>query len=453
MNVLSLFDGMSCGQQALEKIGIKVDNYYASEIDKYAITVTMANYPNTIQLGSVVDVNGYDLPKIDFLLGGSPCQSFSFAGKRKGMSTKDEQEILTLEHYLELKAEGYEFEGQSYLFWEYMRLLNEVKPKYFILENVMMSKKWQSVLTQAIGVEPVMINSSLVSAQNRKRLYWTNIGLESNGLFGDLKSIIQQPEDKGILLKDILEDEVDEKYFLSEKIIEGFKTHKVRHDEKGTGFAFKPKESTDKGNSLRANAAICPTDNMIKVGQLGFKKEFKESEKAQTLLQRDYKGMSNHGINVVICHNLQKRDPNRPSIQKNKSAGGSGHLTRSDGKTYCLDTANSNAVEIILTSKDKRLKQTIINNELVIDEVKALDVYNQSIHNIYPTLKDPIHNDRALFDGKRIRRLTPVECERLQTVKDNYTNHVSNSQRYKMLGNGWTIDVIAHILSYINGKG
>ena len=377
----------------------------------------MANYPNTIQLGSVVDVNGYDLPKIDFLLGGSPCQSFSFAGKRKGMSTKDEQEILTLEHYLELKAEGYEFEGQSYLFWEYMRLLNEVKPKYFILENVMMSKKWQSILTQAIGVEPVMINSSLVSAQNRKRLYWTNIGLESNGLFGDLKSIIQQPEDKGILLKDILEDEVDEKYFLSEKIIEGFKTHKVRHDEKGTGFAFKPKEYTDKVNSLRANAAICPTDNMI------------------------------------ICHNLQKRDPNRPSIQKNKSAGGSGHLTRSDGKTYCLDTANSNAVEIILTSKDKRLKQTIINNELVIDEVKALDVYNQSIHKIYPTLKDPIHNDRALFDGKRIRRLTPVECERLQTVKDNYTNHVSNSQRYKMLGNGWTIDVIAHILSYINGKG
>lgn len=366
MNVLSLFDGMSCGQQALEKVGIKVDNYYASEIDKYAITVTMANYPNTIQLGSVVDVNGYDLPKIDFLLGGSPCQSFSFAGKRKGMSTKDEQEILTLEHYLELKAEGYEFEGQSYLFWEYMRLLNEVKPKYFLLENVMMSKKWQSVLTQAIGVEPIMINSSLVSAQNRKRLYWTNIGLESNGLFGDLKSIIKQPEDKGILLKDILEDEVDEKYFLSEKIIEGFKTHKVRHDEKGTGFAFKPKESTDKGNSLRANAAICPTDNMI------------------------------------ICHNLQKRDPNRPSIKKNKSAGGSGHLTRSDGKTYCLDTANSNAVEI---------------------------------------------------KKSKIRRLTPVECERLQTVKDNYTNHVSNSQRYKMLGNGWTIDVIAHILSYVNGKG
>ena len=268
MNVLSLFDGMSCGQQALERAGIAVDNYYASEIDKYAIQVTMANYPNTKQLGSVVDVNGYSLPKIDLLIGGSPCQSFSFAGKRKGMSTKCETEILTLEHYLELKEEGYEFEGQSYLFWEYMRLLNEVKPKYFLLENVMMGKKWQSILTKAIGVEPIVINSSLVSAQNRKRLYWTNIGLESNGLFGDLKSIIEQPVDKGILLKDILEDEVDEKYFLSEKIIEGFKKHKERHDDKGTGFGFKVKESTDKGNSLRANAAICPTDNMVRAGQI-----------------------------------------------------------------------------------------------------------------------------------------------------------------------------------------
>ena len=150
MNVLSLFDGMSCGQLALQKAGIYVDNYFASEIDKYAITVTMANYPNTKQLGSVVDVDGYSLPKIDLLIGGSPCQSFSFAGKRKGMSTKDEQEILTLDHYLQLKSEGYEFEGQSYLFWEYMRLLNEVKPKYFLLENVKMKKEWQDEISKEL---------------------------------------------------------------------------------------------------------------------------------------------------------------------------------------------------------------------------------------------------------------------------------------------------------------
>lgn len=220
INVLSLFDGMSCGQQALERCGIVVDNYFASEIDKYAIQVTMHNYPNTKQLGSVINVDGYSLPKIDLLIGGSPCQSFSFAGKRKGMATKCEVEILTLEHYLELKKEGYEFEGQSYLFWEFMRLLNETKPKYFLLENVIMGEKWEKILNRAIGVNAIEINSALVSAQNRRRLYWTNIGLEPGGLFGDLVSIIKKPKDKGILLKDILEKEVDKKYYLSDKMID-----------------------------------------------------------------------------------------------------------------------------------------------------------------------------------------------------------------------------------------
>ena len=142
MNVLSLFDGMSGMQQALQLNGIKVDNYFASEIDKYAIKATMAMFPNTIQLGSVIDVDVSKLPKIDILAGGSPCQSFSFAGKRKGMATKCEQEILTLEHYLELKNQGFEFEGQSYLFWEYMRILTEIRainPNVkFLLENVEM---------------------------------------------------------------------------------------------------------------------------------------------------------------------------------------------------------------------------------------------------------------------------------------------------------------------------
>ena len=186
LRVLSLFDGMSCGQQALERIGVNVLEYYASEIDKHAIAVTMHNYPNTKQLGSVIDVDGYKLPKIDLLIGGSPCQSFSFAGKRKGMSTKCETEILTLEHYLELKAEGYEFEGQSYLFWEYMRLLNEVNPKYFLLENVMMGEKWEKILSKAIGVKPIQINSALVSAQNRERIYIVGKRLDKcNGLVYD----------------------------------------------------------------------------------------------------------------------------------------------------------------------------------------------------------------------------------------------------------------------------
>jgi len=389
MNVLSLFDGMSCGQQALQRAGFKVENYFASEIDKYAIQVTMANFPNTIQLGSVVNVDGYSLPKIDVLIGGSPCQSFSFAGKRKGMATKDEQEILTLEHYLELKAEGFEFEGQSYLFWEYMRLLNETKPTYFLLENVMMGEKWEKVLSKAIGVKPIMINSALLSAQNRQRLYWTNIGLEPMGLFGDLETTIEQPKDKGVLLKDILQKEINEKYFISEKMI---------------------------GRINRSNNSNRCYDN---------------SGKGMCLAAGYYKQGRD---NQLIVHNMQPRsgDP---------SKGGTGHLTRSDGKTYCLDTGNTNAIELrtvkqINSSKESGGQQPYQQNR----------VYDS---NGLMTCLDTDSGRKSIYVDSKIRRLTPIECERLQTVKDNYTNHVSDSQRYKMLGNGWTVDVIVHILKYI----
>ena len=451
MKVLSLFDGMSCGQQALERAGINVDTYYASEIDKYAIQVTMANYPNTIQLGSVVDINALELPKIDLLCGGSPCQSFSFAGKRKGMSTKDEQEILTLEHYLKLKSEGYEFEGQSYLFWEYMRILQELRVKnpnvLFLLENVEMGAKWEKVLSNAIGVRGIHINSALVSAQNRKRIYWINWGMKPMGLFGDMESIIEQPKDRGILLKDILETEVDEKYFLSEKFDNWLNKH-----SKKTGNEYKKTEGNRKAGCLSVSA--------LKSVNLS----------ADFILDNKQ----------IIVHNTQRRDPNRPSIQKNKNAGGSGHLSRNDGKTYSLDTGNTNAVEI------REVKQ--INPSL---ESGGKQPYQQNIvydiNGISPALmqgksdllitsgtlrthKDgegfrEVHSGkgatvpaRAREDGSgqnvvklnsRIRRLTPIECERLQTVADNYTAHVSDSQRYKMLGNGWTIEVISYLLKHI----
>jgi DNA-cytosine methyltransferase len=532
MKILSLFDGMSCGQQALERAGFKVDNYFASEIDKYAIQVTMANYPNTIQLGSVVNVDGYSLPKIDLLIGGSPCQSFSFAGKRKGMATKCETEILTLEHYLELKEQGFEFEGQSYLFWEFMRLLNECKPTYFLLENVEMGEKWEKVLSKAIGVNGIHINSSLVSAQNRKRIYWTNIGLESAGLFGDLESIIQQPKDKGILLKDILESAVDEKYFLSEKTIATI----TRHGNKIIDDKQNPKQSC----TIHAN--------YFKMGgrdqQYVFDKDFKGldiNEKSRTIRTGGKDSADDkHNWNLIV-HNTMPRS-------STTGKGGTGPLSRADGKTYCLDTGNTNAVEIVgltevrteeakqirketgtnpkrakeliertdgktgalltsqtpdnlvkivLTSKDKRLQKIVDNNIFIDGEIAHLDTYNQTIDkNKSPALKLP-HGDRFIiaptestndveirsgdfdFDGNfrerqngksgtlrararedescsqlasinsRIRRLTPLECERLQTVADNYTNHVSDSQRYKMLGNGWTVDVIAHIFSYM----
>jgi site-specific DNA-cytosine methylase len=169
MNVLSLFDGMSCGQIALNRAGIKYDNYFASEIDKHAIKVTQHNYPNTIQLGDVTQIKGSDLPKIDLLIGGSPCQGFSFTGKQ-----------LNFE------------DPRSKLFFEFVRLKNEVNPKYLLLENVRMKQESQNTITDYLGVEPIEIDSSLVSAQRRKRLYWTNI------------PNIVNPKNKKIMLKDII---------------------------------------------------------------------------------------------------------------------------------------------------------------------------------------------------------------------------------------------------------
>jgi DNA (cytosine-5)-methyltransferase 3A len=205
MNILSLFDGMSCGQLALNRVNINYGKYYASEIEKNSIKVTQHNFPNTIQLGDVSKVNGKDLDKIDLIMGGSPCQSFSFAGKMKGMATKDEKEIISLESYLSLKEAGFEFEGESYLFWEYVRLLKETNPTYFLLENVMMKDYWKKVISDTLGVEPIMINSNLVSAQDRKRLYWTNI------------PNVGQPDDLGLHLRDIMEESVADKYNITER--------------------------------------------------------------------------------------------------------------------------------------------------------------------------------------------------------------------------------------------
>lgn len=239
MKVLSLFDGISGGQMALNGIGANVSTYMASEIDKYAISNTMHNFPNTIQLGSVTELNvdeivqKYGVP--DILIGGSPCQSFSFSGKMKGMCTTKGEEIYTLDRYLELKAQGFEFEGQSYLFWEYMRVLTELR-KYnqnilFFLENVEMLDKWERCLSHAIGVCGVHINSALVSAQQRKRIYWTNIRVRETGRmnlfdFGDdpfepptKQTDIPQPKDRGIVIDDILQNEAGEKYYLKDDIV------------------------------------------------------------------------------------------------------------------------------------------------------------------------------------------------------------------------------------------
>lgn len=241
MIVLSLFDGMSCGQIALKELGAHVERYYASEVDKFAIAQTQLNFPDTVQLGDVRNIDARKLGHVDLLLGGSPCQSFSFAGKRAGMSTKQNEEIYTLDRYLELKQAGFEFEGQSYLFWEYIRILHELRETnpnvFFLLENVEMGKKWEKVLSEAIGLQGVHINSALVSAQIRKRIYWTNIRIaQTTG--GDWITDIPQPEDKGILLRDILEDDadVDEKFYLKAQTVQNLIAHKLRNEAAGRNY-------------------------------------------------------------------------------------------------------------------------------------------------------------------------------------------------------------------------
>ncbi len=294
LNVLSLFDGMSCGQIALNKLGIEYDNYFASEIDKYAIQVTQKNYPNTKQLGSVTELDGTKLPKIDLLIGGSPCQSFSLAGTKKGMITTENIEVLTLEHYLQLKDDAYSFNGQSYLFWEYVRLLKETKPKYFLLENVMMSPKWKQVITNTLNVEPHEINSSKFSIQSRNRLYWTNIPFDIN------------IEDKNILFKNEYSKEYSENLILKGRGLNKIKRPRSRIcsiDDEKLPTLLKAQES-------KATDSI-----IIKHGNIYRYPTIEEAEKMQTVplgytkvaKYNDAMGMLGNGWTVdVIAHIFSK---------------------------------------------------------------------------------------------------------------------------------------------------
>ncbi|HAT75339.1 MAG TPA: DNA (cytosine-5-)-methyltransferase [Flavobacterium sp.] len=395
MNVLSLFDGMGCLAIALKESNIKYNTYYSSEIDKFANQQTALNFPDHIQLGSVCDVDVSKLKPIGFLGGGSPCQSFSFAGKRKGMATKCEIEILSLGHYLELKFNGFEFDGQSYLFWEYMRILTDIQ-KYnpdvkFLLENVEMGEKWEKVLSKAIGVNGIHTNSALVSAQNRKRIYWTNIGLKPGGLFGDLESIIEQPKDRKILLKDILQpvDEVNSKYYLSEKMTKGFLNHSDKMKQKGNGFSFNPTyDGNIKSSSVTTKCGSKMVDNFIYVAMHGRGKD-----------------------------NNQQLEPNN------------------DKKTNCLTSVQKDNLVAYGCDyrKDEGFRVRPEQKSSTLMARAREDVCGTGLVSL-PTL---------------IRRLTTIECCRLQTIPDWYRWNVSDTQIYKMCGNGWTIQIICHILSYL----
>lgn len=417
MRVLSLFDGMSCGQIALRDMGITPEVYYASEVDKFAIAQTQLNFPDTIQVGDVrqLDVNQLIGGEIDLLIGGSPCQSFSFAGKRVGMATKENEKILSLERYLELKEQGFEFEGQSYLFWEYMRILRDLRrinPNVkFLLENVKMKKEWEKVLTDAIGVPGVHINSALVSAQNRKRIYWTNIGQ------------IQQPEDCGLLLRDVLQTEVDEKYFLKDEVVKKLVEHRERHKAKGNGFGAVFHKGEQKMASLKVGGhsfGDLVQDDYIKISRKG---EIRKDQDKASCLTVGGHGAGNHSDMDLICVAMRGRPQGEKNAQQLEPSP-------DEGKTNCLTT--------------------VAKDNLILQRLRGFNKGNVFAEKS-PTLSSNAweQNNVVLTPEPRIRRLTPTECARLQTIPEWYTWQCSETQQYKMLGNGWTVEVIKHIFSYL----
>ncbi len=377
MRVVSLFDGMSCGQLALDKLGIK-PTYFASEIDKYAMQVTKANFPNTHFIGDVTKVDAKLLPKIDLLLGGSPCQGFSFAGKQLNFD-----------------------DPRSKLFFEYVRLLKELKPKYFLLENVRMKKESQDIISEYLGVQPIAINSNLVSAQNRYRLYWTNI------------PNITQPKDKQINLKDIIETEpVDVKYNAGQHLIKNYKGgNQLNPNYKSQANTIHPLEGKA--------ATIC-------AGTHGYSNGYIQNNPSTNGLI-----LAGHASNLK-GHDYVKR------------------VYSPEGKAPSLCASSGGNLEPKILVKGARL----VNRRL--DENGKRKDYDKTIPN-QPQIEvrednnsnclTTVTKDSILVEDMSWRKLTPLECERLQTVPDGYTKSVSNTQRYRMLGNGWTVDVISHILS------
>jgi DNA-cytosine methyltransferase len=571
MKVLSLFDGMSCGRIALDQLGIPVEKYYASEIDKYAIQVSQANYPDIEQVGDICNLDPKDYQDVDLMLAGSPCQGFSFAGKQLAFD-----------------------DPRSALFFEFIRLLKEIKPKYFLLENVRMKKEFLQVISQQVsecypeitfGIEPIFINSSLLSAQSRQRYYWTNI------------PGIQEPEDKGIVLRDILEDNYDsdrdksycidanysktgakphhykDKYrrqLVNKPIKVGMNVEEVKvrkHEVNISGLQHLLREmkkesgKTNKQIAEETNMPVTkvehwfrtdssfaiPGDNIwLKLKQvLGIKTEVFDQEVMEFVYrdgvyetkQRVY---SDEGKSPTITasnteqyietkpkmvgktdtpgHDILKRvyseDGKSPTITAHAGKGTvpkietkpkqvgvavdiNGHdilkrVYSPDGKSPTVNTCQGgNREPKVITggairgraydNKGKRMDRdgsSVANKTTQMLELRKDNKSNaittvgkdsivvENLPDKSQTIKSQYYkSSRANFERQGTfhatgvqsedltwRKLTPLECERLQTVPDNYTDHVSNTQRYKMLGNGWTVAVIKHIFKNMDNE-
>lgn len=365
MNVLSLFDGISCARVALDRAGITVGKYYACEIDKNAIAVSQRNYPDIVRLGDVRNVTGFP---VDLLIGGSPCQDLSIGKKdRKGLDGE-----------------------RSGLFWEFVRIWKECKPRWFVLENVAsMPKADRDIITREMGVEPVMIDASLVSAQCRKRLFWTNI-------------VFQMPVDRGILLKDILEDDAE----VDERMVTGGKSYcltatysKVTPSEGQVAYSIEKKQRT-----------------MVKVGC-------------------SIRGRETDGVytNKIEC--------------------------RKDGKASALTTSMHSKLALVAEVEEtvigrnigRRLnasgKREDDNKELPISRRIEMRTDGKC-----GTLTS-VTKDNLVIEPTRIRKLTPVECERLQCLPDGYTEGIAVTNRYKVLGNAFNVEVVAGILAGVGVQG
>lgn len=412
LNVLSLFDGMGCVWEVLESLKIKVTNAYSSEIDKFANIANHNAHPYVIPLGDVRGVYAKDLPPIDFVCGGSPCQGFSFAGKQ-------------------LKFD----DPRSALFWEYVRILEEIKKVnpnvIFFLENVQMDKRSELVISQALGIEPVFINSALVCAQNRERNYWTNIGTVQSGFFGDIVQGIQQPKDRGIFLRDILQpiEEVDQKYFLSEKAMQRFFR---RHD---SGFSL-PRIMPEKTGTLtsRSNNGQLQMDSGLTLVPIDFVKCDKDGipkpnqEKAACLTGGGHSG-GNHSDMDVICCAIRGRYNKDNKVEQQLEPN-------TKGKTNGLTTVQ---------------KDNIV---AIIQQGRGYNAGGEFIYKSPPITANSWEHNHTLTQDFIFRRLTPIECCRLQGVSDNFflrldgKQVVSDSQIYKMLGNGWQLDTIQYIIKH-----